>query len=474
MTHKVTLPLELPKILSMRHDNANVLLHECINSEDVNEACYNTSIVDDSSSLNECDTAILKPERTKSKDNYTSFNEDEINQKQKEIPETIGNITAKGHTSLESSRHSNEEESNFDMQSSMKLIRVDLEEEAHSKSEDKFSGGDKFNQEKKKLVIANNIENRKSLNSNLYLDNKEHTVLDSIELNVSPVKSLSYKCNISSKKSENSLEQDYKIKFENIDLCENYQRDNSRMILDDSFLSVTKLNRMTKPRSERLKLLHHRFACQEPPNVRKTVSSCEIEKNVETINPKDTTCDAAKKNDSEKDKKICTVVSTIPKCERLDAIGEDGALNNIAKCVITKNADVLCEKHQNYKNEESSDSGNAQRMRMVRSQSKSDDFETDILKKQRRYLTLPPEDIAHALNLNVSARNLTPLDVTEKNWKQIVTGYCTNHAENLDMDKGQSYGELITGACCTNFYFHPIVPPTFNSFSFLSYYSISK
>ncbi|XP_071576609.1 uncharacterized protein [Temnothorax nylanderi] len=420
--HKVTPPLAPPRTLSIKRDNANVLLHKRINSKHVNKICCSTSVLDDSFSLNEYSIATLEPERicSKSKDDCASFNEDQINQKK--VPETINNITAKDDTSLKSSRYSNYEvKSNFNIQNFVKLI--DSEEEAYSKSKGKFLSEDKFSREKKILDIADNIENRESLNLNLYLRNKKPTVLDSIELNVSPAKSLSSKCNIISKKDENnSLEQDNKIKSENIDSCnENKnQRDNSRMTLDDSSLkkSVIKLDRMTEPRSERLKLLH----------------------------PKDVTCGAGEKNDSEKDKKMCTVISTIPKCERLDAIREDSALNNITKRVVTENIDQLCEKRQNYHSEESSGVRNAKRTRMVRSQSKSDDFEMDILKRQRRYLTLPPEDIAHALNLNVPARNPTSFGITEKNWEQIVTGHCTGHARNTDIDKGESYiyGELIT------------------------------
>ncbi|XP_077272729.1 uncharacterized protein LOC143903155 isoform X3 [Temnothorax americanus] len=418
--HKVTPPLAPPRTLSIKRDNANVLLHKRINSEHVNKICCSTSVLDDSSSLNEYSIATFEPEKicSKSKDDCASFNEDQINQKK--VPETINNITAKDDTSLKSSRYSNYEvKSNFNTQKCVKLI--DSEEEAHSKSKGNFLSEDKFSREKKILDIAENIENHESLNLNLYLRNKKPTVLDSIKLNVSPAKSLSFKCNIISKKDKNnSLEQDNKIKSKNIDSCnenEN-QRDNSRMTLDDSSLkkSVIKLDRMTEPRSERLKLLH----------------------------PKDMTCGAGEKNDSEKDKKMCTVISTIPKCERLDAIREDSALNDITKRVVTENIVQLCEKRQNYHNEESSGVRNAKRTRVVRSQSKSDDFEMDILKRQRRYLTLPPEDIAHALNLNVPARNLTSFSITEKNWEQIVTGNCTGYARNTDIDKGESYGELIT------------------------------
>ncbi|XP_024887996.1 uncharacterized protein LOC112464937, partial [Temnothorax curvispinosus] len=421
--HQATPPLAPPRTLSIKRDNPNVLLHKRINSKHVNKICCSTLVFDDSSSLNEYSIATFEPERScsKSKDDCASFNKDEINQK-KVVPETIDNITAKDDTSLKSSRYSNlKVKSNFNTQNCVKLIDSE-EEEARSKSKGKFLSKDKFCWEKTILLdIAENMENRASLNLNQCLRNKKPTVLDSIKLNASPAK-----CNVDSKKDENnSLEQDDKIKSKNIDSCnenEN-QRDNLRMTLDDSSLkkkkSVIKLDRMTEPKSERLKLFY----------------------------PKDVTCGAAgEKNDSEKDKKMCTVISTIPKCERLDATREDGALNNIAKRVIAENINQLCEKRQNYHSEESSGVKNAKRTRVVRSQSKSDDFEMDILKRQRRHLTyLPPEDIAHALNLNVPARNPTSFGITKKNWEQIVTGPCTGHARNTDIDEGdESYGELIT------------------------------
>lgn len=458
---KVTPPLAPPRTLN-KSDNANVSLDECINSKHFEKACCSTSIFDDTSSLNEYDTVMFKPKETcsKSKD-YKFFDED-----QKKALETIGNITAK-NTSLKSSAHSNHViKSNCNIQNSIKLIRVESEEEVYSKSEDEFSNifEDKFNQKKKVLNIADVADNRKSLNLNLYLSNKKYTMLDSIELNVSPVKSLLSECNIISniilKENENnSLEQDYKMTFENIDSYnENEdQRDNPQITLDNDSLSasMTKLECMTEPSNE-LKLLHHQFACQKSLNAqRKTISFCEIEENTEAVNLKDT-CSAVENSDSEKDKKMCTIISTIPKCERFDAVKEDGALNNIAKRVITENVDNLCERCENCQNEELNGARSAKRTRIIRSQSKSNDFETDILKRQRRYFTLPSENIAHALNLNIPARNPTSFDITEKNWKQIVTGHCTDHAENVDINKGKSYGELITGACCCtiNFYFH--------------------
>lgn len=447
---KITPPLAPPRTLSMKRDNANVLLNERINYEHVNKAyCSNSSIINDTSSLDEYTKATLGPGKTcsKLKNDCISFNEDQVNQHEKTL-DTISNVTAKNNTFLKSSRYSNYElKSNFNVQNSMKLICVDSEEEAHSKFKDKFLNGDKFNQEKIPN-ISDNVENYKPLNS------KEHTVLDSIKLIVSPTKLLSYEYNIIPKKDENnSLEQDYEKKFENIDSSCNKNENKCDNSLSES---VTKLDCTTEPRSEQLKLLHHRFACQGLSNAqRETIS--ESKRNVETVNP--ATCGAAKKSNSEEDKKMCTVISTIPKCERLDAVREDGALNNIAKCIIAENIDELYEeKHENYQSEESSSGArNAKRTRVVRSQSKSDDFQTDILKRQRRYLTLPPEDIAHALNLNVPARNPTSFDIAEKNQEQILMEHCIDRTGNAAIDKGESYGELITGACCctTNFYFYP-------------------
>lgn len=427
LKRNVTPPLAPPRTLSMKHDNAQ------------DEETY-----------------------SKSKNNCTSFNKDYISQQEK-ILKTINDITAENNTTLKSNHeYSNHEiESNFELQNCTELMRISSEEEVHSKFKDKIPIKDEFNQEKRILDIDDNVENYKLLNLNSHLNNEEYTRLDSTELNVSPAKLLS-ECNVIPQKSENnSLEQDYKMKSKNIDSCDENkdQRDNSCTTLDDNFLneSVTKLDHMTEPRNERLKLLHHRFAYQGLPNAqRKTISSCEIKKNIEAVNLKDATCSIAEINDP--DKETCTVISTIPKCEHLDAIREDDTLNNTTKRIVMENDDELREKHQNYRSEESSNVRIAKRTRMIRSQSKSDDFETDTLKKQRRYFTSPPEDIAHALNLNFPARNSISSDTTKKNREQIATGHCTDRAKNADIDKGESYG-LITGACCctTNFYFNPSV-----------------
>jgi len=87
---------------------------------------------------------------------------------------------------------------------------------------------------------------------------------------------------------------------------ENKIQHDSWTTLDDDSLSksVTKLDRITESRTERVKLLHHRFAWQTASNAhRKTIASCEIEENMEAINPKDATCDIAEKNNPKKTKK---------------------------------------------------------------------------------------------------------------------------------------------------------------------------
>jgi len=443
-----------PKTLDMKHDNANVLLHKRINSERISEACHSTSIVDnDTSSLDKYNSTTLESEEIylKSKNNCIAFNEDQISQ-QKKISEIIDNITVKNDTSLKSSQYSNHEaENNFDLQNSTELIHVS-EEEAHLKSENKFLNGDEFSQDKRILDIVDDIENHKSLNLNLYLSNEKRIRLDSIKLNVSPAK---FECNVISKNNtNNSLEHDYKIKSENIVLC-NENKIQYDSTLDDYSLSksVTKLDRITESRTEQVKLLHHQFAWQAASNAhRKTIASCEIEENIEAINPKDATCDIAEKNNPEKNKETCTIISIIPKCDHFNATRKDGTLNNIVKHIIAENVAKFCEKHQNYQSEKSNNARNAKRIRMIRSQSKSDDFEMDILKKQRRYLTLPSQDIAHALNLNFPARNSISSNIVKKSRGQIVMEHCTDHAGNMDIEK--SYGELITGACCCTIYFY--------------------
>ncbi|XP_039301668.1 uncharacterized protein LOC105197698 isoform X2 [Solenopsis invicta] len=423
---KIIPPFAPPRIL--KRNNTNVLLHEDSNSKHVDEAYLSTSIVDDIFSLlDEHDSAKLKPKYT-SKHNSIALNEDQISL-QKEIPEITSDITAEDNAFLKSNQCLNYQMESNDLQNSTKPIYFNSEEEAHSKSKD-------FSQEKQKYVqdVINDMENNAPLNLNLYLHNKKHIALNSIELNVSSTKSLLSAYEVSEESRNNSSEQDYKIRSEQIDEIKN-QRDNLWTSNNSSLSeSVTKLTRMIEPRSEQPKIPHHQFTRKRSSNAqKKTISFSEkSEENVQVVNP-------------ETEKETCTVISTIPKCEHLNAIKEDSTSNGIAKREIAEDIDKLCEKRHNYPHKELSSTRNAKRTKVVRSQSKSDDFEMDTLKKQRRYLTLPPSNVAHALNLNLPSQNSTFSGIAEKSQEQVTTQCYTDRTGNADVDKGTSYGELITG-----------------------------
>lgn len=452
---KIIPPFAPPRIL--KRNNTNVLLHEDSNSKHVDEAYLSTSIVDDIFSLlDEHDSAKLKPKYT-SKHNSIALNEDQISL-QKEIPEITSDITAEDNAFLKSNQCLNYQMESNDLQNSTKPIYFNSEEEAHSKSKD-------FSQEKQKYVqdVINDMENNAPLNLNLYLHNKKHIALNSIELNVSSTKSLLSAYEVSEESRNNSSEQDYKIRSEQIDEIKN-QRDNLWTSNNSSLSeSVTKLTRMIEPRSEQPKIPHHQFTRKRSSNAqKKTISFSEkSEENVQVVNP-------------ETEKETCTVISTIPKCEHLNAIKEDSTSNGIAKREIAEDIDKLCEKRHNYPHKELSSTRNAKRTKVVRSQSKSDDFEMDTLKKQRRYLTLPPSNVAHALNLNLPSQNSTFSGIAEKSQEQVTTQCYTDRTGNADVDKGTSYGELITGACCTtNFCFNSYCPcHTFLILLVLFYYRI--
>ncbi|XP_036148189.1 LOW QUALITY PROTEIN: uncharacterized protein LOC105832213 [Monomorium pharaonis] len=431
---KVILPLASPRTLSMKRDNANISLYEYTNSEPIGEPCRSTSIDDMPSSLNEYSFATLESKDIlKSKNKYTILNKNQISQ-QKDTSKITDDITTKDDE-LSSQNLCYEVTNNVDLQNSNL-------KETHSKSKDKF------NQKKKLQAIINNVKNHESLNLNLHLSNEYHIALNSTEFNVCSPKLLLSECNVVSKESRNNYsKQNYKMKSKYIDLCdENKNQCDNLWILDDnsSSESVMKLEfKKTKSvcmTEERQKLkgeqFCYRFTHQGLINAQKeTIFSIETgtEEKVQAVNP-------------EKGKESCTVISTIPKCEHLDAIRENGALNNVAKhYVIVEDIDELCEKVSNNTREELSGAKSAKRTRLIRSQSKSHDFEIDTLKKQKRYFTLPSEDIVHAVNLKLPTRNLFST-ITEKSPEQVATGRCTDRGGNADVNKEESSSEVIT-AC---------------------------
>lgn len=88
------------------------------------------------------------------------------------------------------------------------------------------------------------------------------------------------------------------------------------------------------------------------------------------------------KGTSSHEKKLCAVISTMPKCDHLNTISVN---NTIAQY---KELETLKE---------------PKRSKIPRTASKSNDFEINPLEKQKRHLTAHAEDIMFALNLNVTS-----------------------------------------------------------------------
>lgn len=446
---KVVPPLPPPRTLSMERDQINSLSRERANSEHITRETH--CCTSNTENILEDDLVRhIKQERThsKSKVDSASSNEDQtVPTEETKIDDSVSSNSSPNH----------KVENNFELPNFNCMEPVLINQEAHFESEDKFLTKDKFDNNEKVLDIADNLEDHELLNLSQHLSNEENTGLhsDSIELNVSQ-ENLLLERNVIPKEEENILQQDCKTTSKNIDFCDENenQDDKSYMLSNDNSLNKN----MTKSgiielKSEQLKPSYHQSACQRPPRApRKRITSDEIEKTVETekhLRPKDATSGTEIKSGLEKNKETCTVISTIPKCDHFDVIREDDTLNSIIKYNIAENANETCQKLRTGQDEESNNMKNAKRTKVIRSQSKSDDFEMDILKRQKRYFTSPPEDIVHALNLNFSTGNSTSssaLQSTEQ--EQINAGHCINHTRDVDVN------ERVTGAChyITNYF----------------------
>lgn len=453
---KVVPPLAPPRTVSMKYDCTNSLICERANSEHITHKAHCCiSNTENTSSLDESDfIRHIKQEEThsKSKIDFAPSNEEQIGQE--ETTSKINDIIIHDSMSLKSNQYPNNKmESNFESHNSNCMESILANSEAHFESKDKFLNGDKFSKNGRISNIVDNIDHE-SLNLSEYLSNKENTGLlsDFMELNVSQKKLLLLERNVISKEEEtNFLQQDYEVKSKNIDLRdENENQDDKSdeyMLLNDDSLNknMTKSDRMTELKSEQLKQSYHQSACQRPPRApRKRISSSEIEENVEAakyLRPKDATTGTEAKNDLEKNKEMCMVISTIPKCDHFDVIQEDDTLNSIIKYSIAGNVNESCQKLQTDQSEKSNNSMKNKRAKVIRSQSKSDDFEMDILKRQKRYLTSSPEDIAHALNLNFSTGNSISSSASQTEQEQVDAGHCINQTRDVDVN------ERVTGAC---------------------------
>ncbi|XP_076299045.1 uncharacterized protein LOC143218036 isoform X3 [Lasioglossum baleicum] len=100
------------------------------------------------------------------------------------------------------------------------------------------------------------------------------------------------------------------------------------------------------------------------------------------------------------EKKLCAVISTMPKCKHLDDLTESKG-NLLFK-------ERRAETKVNVNSASSETGEGTRRPRIPRTASKLNDFETNPLEKQKRHFTSHAEDFTFALNLNVASnlRNL--------------------------------------------------------------------
>ncbi|XP_076651967.1 uncharacterized protein LOC143358595 isoform X2 [Halictus rubicundus] len=101
------------------------------------------------------------------------------------------------------------------------------------------------------------------------------------------------------------------------------------------------------------------------------------------------------KKAADQEKKLCAVISTMPKCKHLDDLAESKGSLLFKKRRAEMKANVSSTSSENGEG--------ARRPRIPRTASKSNDFETNPLGKQKRHFTSHAEDFTFALNLNVAS-----------------------------------------------------------------------
>ncbi|XP_076684153.1 uncharacterized protein LOC143377105 isoform X3 [Andrena cerasifolii] len=102
------------------------------------------------------------------------------------------------------------------------------------------------------------------------------------------------------------------------------------------------------------------------------------------------------------EKKLCAVISTVPKCAHLDLLAESGDLLSSVERGKKAQGEQSAEAKAGV-DEVAAQNREPKRARIPRTASKSNDFETNTLEKQKRHLTSHAEDITFALNLNVTS-----------------------------------------------------------------------
>lgn len=491
----VQLPLVLPRTLTTERDSANGDLSREDEEERVSEARSRSasSAEDTAPQLDEGALATCAERgaeaHSHSRDKCVSADEDKISQPRRKLSESISDGAVENNASLSHEMESSNVESGS---KSMEAIRVQTEE-THSITEEEEppkAGGTRRDEGTSNVV--DNAENLESSSPNLIKfesssdddDAKCESRSASAVPSVSPrnVPSLE----VTSERPEDSLSaRDREARRENDvnwsrDMEGEIQRDRASPTGDCLQASAAKPDRAIKPNIvERTRPLRQRPACPERPprSPRKATFVRDTEENVQAaakhVHPGNATSDDATVRSSGlgKDRETCAVISTIPKCERLDAVKEHDAFSNLSgaskrdvaptdrrqrldersQVQNATNDDGEEPQKQRDKSEESTDDNarSAKRTKVVRSQSKSDDFQMDILKRQKRYLTSPPEDIVYALNLHLpETRGSMSSRALET--EQADVGRCANGTREVNVDKGESCGGLVTGACrCT-------------------------
>lgn len=442
-------PLAPPRVTSTRNASANDASYERTSSEHVSKARCSASAVENTTLPNK-DTLVARVEReetvTTLSNKDASSDKDGLNER-KEISKAVDDVTVESDdASSKANRHPNREMgSNFELHSNS--VEPTEAEEISPVFKEKSSNSNELARDR---TISNIVDAGSDASCTEQSVSSEQLPLP-LERKVMP-----------RKEESNVSEQIEEIKSESLDFQDDSETD------DHLNENVIGLDHVTEARNEQVKLSSYP---ERPPRVsRKIVSICDIERNVEAaehVHSEDAINDAtAVKGSLGKDRETCTVISTIPKCEHIDAVKEGSPLNTTAKRDVastdhrfgkrsrigraTKDDDEAGEKRRRNDQSEESNGGakSAKRTKVVRSQSKSDDFETDPLKRHRRHFTSPPENIVYALNLNLPARDSTSSSVAQKEPEQIVAGQCTNRTKDMDVDKGESSGGLVAGACC--------------------------
>lgn len=145
---------------------------------------------------------------------------------------------------------------------------------------------------------------------------------------------------------------------------------------------------------------------------------------------------ASTKNTYGQEKKLCAVISTMPKCNHLNKL----YINDM----ITQTKEGECLK-------------DPKKAKIPRTASKSNDFEVNSLEKQKRHLTSHAEDITFALNLNVTSILLPDQSrEVDKNFAQLPK--TKKNTDSKDVVEEKSCITMgSSGACCISLIFMGII-----------------